>query len=1724
VANQLVLQNDAGNGAAGAIALGSSATASNSQCTIGGSGFTVSGSGNQLSVTIPILLSSSYTGGKGIYGFALDKGSANTGWQVLGYWNNTGFAAPTADSVSPNSGTGITQTFTFKYSSAAGFSFLSSVFGQVNTSTAGTGSCYFRYDPSSNALYLYSDAGVSPSTGITPGSSGTVSNSQCAVSGTGLSASGTGNQITLTVPITFNSSFNGSKNIYGYALDSGMGASGWQTLGTYSVNSLIGTPPTADSVLPISGIGTSQTFIFSYSSVSGASYLSKVYGQFGTNTNGVSACYIQYDAVANIVYLEADNGTAYAGSIAPGSTSTVSNSQCTIGGSAFSVTASGNKLLLTMPVSFSSSFVGTKNIYGYALDKGGLNSGWQTLGTWTNNGIINQPPTIDAVSPSAGTGYTQTFTFKYSSVNGAGYLSKVFGQINTNTAGVGSCYFEFDAVSNVLYLDNDAGTSYSGGLVSGSNTTVSNGQCSIAGAGFTVSAAGNQLTLNIPVVFTSAFAGSKTIYGFALDKGGFTAGWQVLGSWAVGTPVAVVPTADSVTPAGGTATSQKFTFRYSSVNGYSYLSRVYGQVNTSTAGSSSCYFYFDLGSNLLFLQNDGGTGYVGSLSPGASATINNSQCSISGAGLTTVGSGKQFSLSLTATFTGTFQGSKTLYGFAADKGGLTSGWQILGSWTVGTPVSVAPTADSVSPSAGTGMSQTFTFKYSSQNGASYLSRMYGQVATNVTGIGSCYFAYDNNSGTLILTNDAGTAVAGSIAAGSSSTVSNSQCTLGGSGYLVTSFGSQVTITLPVTFTAAYSGVRTLYGYAADQGGLNSGWQNLGSWNINTPVATPPTADSVSPSSGFGTSQSFTFKYSSVNGYSYLNRVYGLVNTSTSGASACYLQYDLVANVLYLESDSGTAFVGGLTPGAGTTLTNSQCSINGSGVAVSGSGNQLTLIVPVSFSGTFSSLKNIYGYASDKAGLNSGWQTLGSWNAGALIVAPPTADSVTPSAGTGTSQVFTFKFSSVNGYNYVSRFYGEVNISTSGVSSCYFEYDPVANALYLHNDAGSAFAGSIGPGGSGSVSNGQCTINGSGLSVTNSGNQTTLSIPLTFTPSFGGPKNVYGYTVDRSGLSSGWQLLGTWNTAAVTAIAPTADSVSPSAGTGTSQLFSFKFSSANGYTYLARLFGQINSNTSGIGSCYFQYDPAANLLYLDTDSGTAFAGSVVPGSSGSVSNSQCSISGSALTVTGSGNQITLSVPVTFASGFSSLKNVYGYAVDKGGLNSGWGLLGSWNTGSPSVVAPTADSVSPNVATGNTQTLTFKYSSANGYSYLTRVYGQIGTGTGASGGCYFVYDATAAVLYLENDGGTGYAGSLALGSALNVTNSQCTIQGSGFTVSGAGNQLSVTVPIIFTSSYVGAKAVYGYAADKGGLNSGWQTLGTDLANVSPIAPTADSVVPASGTTVAQTFSFSFSSVNGYLYLRRLYGQINTNTGGVNSCYFQYDTLSRTLYLDNDAGTGFVGSLTLGSTATLSNSQCTIGGGTFSVTGSGNQLVLNVPVVFAASYVGAKNIYGFASDNAGLSSGWQILGSWTSTGILNLPPTADSVSPASGSGGTQSFTFKFSSVNGYSYLSHVYGQIGSNTGGVGACYFQYDTVANILYLDNDNGTAYAGSLSSGSSTVISNSQCSISGSGFTVSGGGAQLTVTVPVTFSAGFVGSKNVYGFALDKGGFSSGWQVLGGWIH
>jgi uncharacterized repeat protein (TIGR01451 family) len=480
----------------------------------------------------------------------------------------------------------------------------------------------------------------------------------------------------------------------------------------------------------------------------------------------------------------------------------------------------------------------------------------------------------------------------------------------------------------------------------------------------------------------------------------------------------------------------------------------------------------------------------------------------------------------------------------------------------------------------------------------------------------------------------------------------------------------IAVTVNVAANAASPQVNSV----SVSGGGSAAANTTDSTNIITNQ--PPAAVSVTPSSGSGSSQTFSFVYSDGNGFTDLATTYMLVNATLNWPGACSTYYDRSANALWLLNDAANLWMGPVTPGAATTLQNSQCSLSGAGSSVSGSGNNLTINLALTFKAAFGGTKNIYMNAQDSGGLWSNWQLRGTWTVPIAGNAPPIAVSATPSSGSGSSQTFSLVFSDPNGYTDLATTYMLVNATLNWPGACSTYYDRSANALWLLSDSAMFWMGPLAPGAATTLQNSQCSLSGGGSSVSGSGSNLTINLALTFKAAFGGVKNVYMNAQDSGGLWSNWQQRGAWTVPGAGNAPPATVSVTPSSGSGSSQTFSFVFSDPNGYTDLSTAYMLVNSTLNWPGACSAYYDRSANALWLLNDAANLWIGPVTPGAATTMQNSQCSLSGAGSSVSGSGNNLTVNLALTFKGAFGGTKNVYMNAQDSGGLWSNWQQRGTW----------------------------------------------------------------------------------------------------------------------------------------------------------------------------------------------------------------------------------------------------------------------------------------------------------------------------------------------------------------------------------------------------------------------------------------------------------------
>ncbi|MEQ1947581.1 MAG: SBBP repeat-containing protein [Bryobacteraceae bacterium] len=597
--------------------------------------------------------------------------SANNGGNI-GWAARLGVTAPptqtpSAVSVTPTSGSGNTVTLTAQFSDTGGAGALTSASLLVNTGASTGFACYLTYVPSTQTLSLANDDPASGSLAIAFGG-GTQQNSQCVISGTGASATVSGSTLTLTVPITFLPGFAGSKGVFLNAADSGANT-GWVSKGTWTVT-IPPAQPSADTVSPNGGSGSSQTFTLVYSDIQSAANLTGMAVLFQTSVTTPNACYVVYDRNQGTVALIWDSGLG-SSSRSINSTTPISNSQCTLG--AASAQISGLSLILTVSLTFTGPFTGTKNIYMYASE-GALNTGWVQRGTFSV--LAGGVPVVGSVVPGSGSGPAQRFTFTVSDPGGSGFLTGMAALISSTFNTNNACSLVYDRATNVVSLSYDNAANGSSPVAPGSNTAVANSQCTLRGANTTVTYTATQMIVTMDLSFNATFFGTKNIYLYAAESTA-NSGWSTVGSWAV---TGGAPTADSVTPASGAGSSPSFTFSVSDSVSQANISGLSMLFTSGSPGNlaNACYLVYDRAASTIGLYNDAASA-ISSKGIGSSATLQNSRCAVGYTVMTTSGNSVLFTINLA--FKPAFNGAKSVY-LQANEPSINSGWVLRGSWTV----------------------------------------------------------------------------------------------------------------------------------------------------------------------------------------------------------------------------------------------------------------------------------------------------------------------------------------------------------------------------------------------------------------------------------------------------------------------------------------------------------------------------------------------------------------------------------------------------------------------------------------------------------------------------------------------------------------------------------------------------------------------------------------------------------------------------------------------------------------------------------------------------------------------------------------------------------------------------------------------------------------------------------------------------------------------------------
>jgi hypothetical protein len=365
----------------------------------------------------------------------------------------------------------------------------------------------------------------------------------------------------------------------------------------------------------------------------------------------------------------------------------------------------------------------------------------------------------------------------------------------------------------------------------------------------------------------------------------------------------------------------------------------------------------------------------------------------------------------------------------------------------------------------------------------------------------------------------------------------------------------------------------------------------------------------------------------------------------------------------------------------------------------------------------------------------------------------------------------------------------------------------------------------------------------------------------------------------------------------------------------------------------------------------------------------------PGAGGTLTPSPASPGGDGYYTSGTSVQVTASANSgyqfgSFSGALTGLTNPQ--TVNMTAVSSVTGTFSVVLTGTPLAVAAI-----PASGSGSGSTFTYTFAHPNGWQSLNVVNVLIGSFLDGRHACYVAYVVPTATLLLVNDAGDAagpFAGTVVLSDPTVIANSQCGAR--LISAAGNGTTLTLTLQMTFPGSFSGNRLVYAAARDRAENNSGWQPLGVWQVPGSPAGViTAAGLSPAHGSGLAQTFTATFTDTKGTFDIGVVNLLINNFIDGRHGCYLAYVAQSNLLVLVNDAGDAggpFSGSLSLGDTGNIRNTQCTVG--LLSASSVGNSLTLTLNITLTSPSSGNQILFVAARDlTGGNNTDWQALGIW-------------------------------------------------------------------------------------------------------------------------------------------------------
>jgi uncharacterized protein (TIGR03437 family) len=316
--------------------------------------------------------------------------------------------------------------------------------------------------------------------------------------------------------------------------------------------------------------------------------------------------------------------------------------------------------------------------------------------------------------------------------------------------------------------------------------------------------------------------------------------------------------------------------------------------------------------------------------------------------------------------------------------------------------------------------------------------------------------------------------------------------------------------------------------APNNGAAREGLLLIGARGVTVtqpPLNAPPAIIGATPANVAGPAASLTLSISDNTPNNYAT-VWFNITAGAAAQGACMVSWNGTDGTFRLMNDDGATWSNPAASNYSIDLENSHCAILSAFSEYTGQNDSVfSLVVQVVLKNPAAGIQVIYLRALDRAGNDTGWQSVGSW-APAADRAP--AQPVLPDLpGTGLQHAFVIPAADPDGASDLKSV--EVDIGT-GSHVCSATYFFNGNGVEFRNDDGT-LSGWV-AGNPNSVSNSDCSLDLLRTSATTTGNTRMVILPVTFKSGLTGQQPVRVTVTDWSGLTG--QVTSSWNVAASSA--------------------------------------------------------------------------------------------------------------------------------------------------------------------------------------------------------------------------------------------------------------------------------------------------------------------------------------------------------------------------------------------------------------------------------------------------------------------------------------------------------------------------------------------------------------------------------------------------------------